>query len=128
MYTSGTTGRPKGVVISHGNALQNSVTCTTVIGRRPDDIELVMVPQFNITGLCSQTVPAMLLGMTAVLLDGFDAARALDAIGAARRDVDGRRADHVVAVAGEGRGRRDRSELDRASAWRCSEALRCRPR
>jgi fatty-acyl-CoA synthase len=82
MYTSGTTGHPKGVVISHGNALQNSVTCTSVIGRRPEDVELVMVPQFNITGLCSQTVPAMLLGMTAVLLDGFDAVRALDAMGA----------------------------------------------
>jgi len=82
MYTSGTTGQPKGVVISHGNALQNSVTCTQVIGRRPDDVELVMVPQFNITGLCSQTVPAMVLGMTSVLLDGFDADRALDAIGA----------------------------------------------
>jgi acyl-CoA synthetase (AMP-forming)/AMP-acid ligase II len=82
MYTSGTTGRPKGVVISHGNALQNSVTCTTVIGRRPEDVELVMVPQFNITGLCSQTVPAAMLGMTSVLLDGFDAVRALDAIGA----------------------------------------------
>jgi acyl-CoA synthetase (AMP-forming)/AMP-acid ligase II len=41
-----------------------------------------MVPQFNITGLCSQTVPAMLTGMTAVLLDGFDAARALDAMAA----------------------------------------------
>ncbi len=81
MYTSGTTGRPKGVVISHGNALQNSVTCTTVIGREPRDVELVMVPQFNITGLCSQTVPVVLLGATAVLLDGFDAARALDAIG-----------------------------------------------
>jgi long-chain acyl-CoA synthetase len=53
-----------------------------VIGRRPDDVELVMVPQFNITGLCSQTVPAMLTGMTAVLLDGFDAGRALDAMAA----------------------------------------------
>ncbi|GAC1322549.1 MAG: long-chain fatty acid--CoA ligase [Mycobacteriales bacterium] len=82
MYTSGTTGRPKGVVISHGNALQNSVTCIAVIGRRPEDVELVMVPQFNITGLFSQTVPAMLSGMTAVLLDGFDARRALDAIAA----------------------------------------------
>lgn len=81
MYTSGTTGRPKGVVISHGNALQNAVTCTSVIGRGPDDVELVMVPQFNITGLCSQTVPVALLGATAYLLDGFDAARALDAVG-----------------------------------------------
>lgn len=79
MYTSGTTGRPKGVVISHGNALQNAVTCTDVIGRRPEDVELVMVPQFNITGLCSQTVPVVLLGATAYLLDGFEAGRALDA-------------------------------------------------
>lgn len=81
MYTSGTTGLPKGVVVSHGNMLQNSVTCTQVIGRTPGDVELVMVPQFNITGLASQTVPAMHLGMTSVLLDGFDAGRALDAIG-----------------------------------------------
>ncbi|WP_182525239.1 class I adenylate-forming enzyme family protein [Nocardioides dongkuii] len=81
MYTSGTTGRPKGVVISHGNALQNAVTCTEVIGREPGDVELVMVPQFNITGLCSQTVPVAMIGATAYLLDGFDAAKALDAIG-----------------------------------------------
>lgn len=80
MYTSGTTGRAKGVVISHGNAVQNSVTCTEVIGRRADDIELIMVPQFNVTGLCSQTIPVVHLGMTAVLLDGFNAERVVDLV------------------------------------------------
>ncbi len=78
LFTSGTTGRAKGVVISHGNAVQNSVTCTSVIGRRSDDTELIMVPQFNVTGLCSQTIPIVHLGMTGVLLDGFSADRAVD--------------------------------------------------
>jgi len=78
MYTSGTTGLPKGVVVSHANAVQNSLTCTAVIGRDARDVELVMVPQFNITGLFSQTVPVVHLGATAVLLDGFDAVRALE--------------------------------------------------
>lgn len=80
MYTSGTTGRAKGVVISHGNAIQNSVTCTAVTGRRSDDIELIMVPQFNVTGLCSQTIPAVHLGMTAVLLNGFNAESVVDLV------------------------------------------------
>jgi acyl-CoA synthetase (AMP-forming)/AMP-acid ligase II len=80
MYTSGTTGRAKGVVISHENAVQNSVTCTEIIGRRGDDVELIMVPQFNVTGLCSQTIPVVHLGMTAVLLDGFNASKVVDLI------------------------------------------------
>jgi len=80
LYTSGTTGRPKGVVISHGNAVQNSITCVELIGRRSDDVELVMAPQFNVTGLCSQTIPVVRAGMCMVLLDTFDAAAAVTAI------------------------------------------------
>jgi acyl-CoA synthetase (AMP-forming)/AMP-acid ligase II len=80
LYTSGTTGRPKGVVISHANALQNSVTCIEVIGRRAEDVELIVAPQFNVTGLCSATIPVVRAGMSMVLMDAFDAARGVAAI------------------------------------------------
>lgn len=80
LYTSGTTGRPKGVVVSHANALQNSITCIEVIGRRPDDVELIVAPQFNVTGLCSATIPVVRAGMCMVLMDAFDAARGVEAI------------------------------------------------
>ena len=78
MYTSGTTGQPKGVIISHRNAVQNSRTCLDVIGRRPGEVELVMVPQFNITGLNSQTIPVVSAGMTGILASAFDPSRILE--------------------------------------------------
>ncbi len=80
MYTSGTTGRPKGVVLSHGNFLENSRTCIDAIGRDADDVELICVPQFNVTGLGSQTIPVVDGGLTGVLVAGFDVPQVLDAI------------------------------------------------
>jgi acyl-CoA synthetase (AMP-forming)/AMP-acid ligase II len=80
LYTSGTTGRPKGVVVSHDNVLQNAATCIAVLGRRAGDRELIMVPAFNVTGLCSQAMPAIALGLPIVFCGAFEPRAVLCAI------------------------------------------------
>jgi len=44
VYTSGTTGRPKGVMLSHNNILSNVAACLTVLTPRPDDVFLSFLP------------------------------------------------------------------------------------
>jgi acyl-CoA synthetase (AMP-forming)/AMP-acid ligase II len=44
LYTSGTTGRPKGVTLSHGNLVANNVTIIEYLGLRPSDIGLTVMP------------------------------------------------------------------------------------
>lgn len=51
IYTSGTTGRPKGSMITHANVLFNSSSAIAGLGFQPDDIHLLAVPLFHVTGL-----------------------------------------------------------------------------
>jgi long-chain acyl-CoA synthetase len=51
IYTSGTTGRPKGSLITHANVLFNSNSAVRGLGFRPDDVHLLAVPLFHVTGL-----------------------------------------------------------------------------
>jgi long-chain acyl-CoA synthetase len=44
VYTSGTTGRPKGVMLSHNNILSNVAACLSVLTPRPDDVFLSFLP------------------------------------------------------------------------------------
>ncbi|HEX6007759.1 MAG TPA: AMP-binding protein, partial [Burkholderiales bacterium] len=44
VYTSGTTGRPKGVMLSHHNILSNAEACLSVLTPRPDDVFLSFLP------------------------------------------------------------------------------------
>lgn len=51
IYTSGTTGRPKGAMLTHGNILFNVASTKASHGLRPDDVHLLIVPLFHVTGL-----------------------------------------------------------------------------
>jgi acyl-CoA synthetase (AMP-forming)/AMP-acid ligase II len=56
LYTSGTTGRPKGAMQTHGNLVFNAGTVASVFGITAADRTLVVAPMFHATGLASQLV------------------------------------------------------------------------
>jgi len=70
-YTSGTTGRAKGVQLSHRNVLANArqVLDRTVLG--PEDRLLVIMPIFHVNGLCNQVVVPFMAGASIVLRPRF---------------------------------------------------------
>lgn len=73
LYTSGTTGKPKGVMIPHRMVVWNGYN--TVIGwqLRADDVSPVFTPLYHAGGLAAFLVPIITIGGTVVLHRGFDA-------------------------------------------------------
>lgn len=78
-YTSGTTGAPKGAVLSHGNLLA-SAAALAIAWRWTDADRLVLsLPLFHMHGVGVGLHGTLYTGASAVLLDGFDADRVIDA-------------------------------------------------
>ena len=75
-YTSGTTGSPKGAVLSHANVLANSKALAAAWRWEPDDRLVHVLPLFHGHGLCAALYTSLLVGASTVLLPGFD----LDAV------------------------------------------------
>ncbi len=74
MYTSGTTGFPKGAMVTHENFLSNIETCVRALDT-PATLHirnLISVPLFHATGCNSQFLPTIHLGGTAVIMPTFD--------------------------------------------------------
>jgi len=82
MYTSGTTGRPKGAVLTHSNMAAQALTCIRAFQlNRPDDIGFCASPMFHIAALGSMA-PSLMLGLTTVIhpVGAFDPDVLLDVL------------------------------------------------
>jgi len=72
VYTSGTTGRPKGAVHTQAGLIWNAINSTHYHDLTSGDHVLTVLPMFHVGGLCIQTLPALHAGATVTLHPRFD--------------------------------------------------------
>jgi fatty-acyl-CoA synthase len=77
VYTSGTTGRPKGAVLSHSNCFWTNLSFDLAVGVDRDDVVLQALPQFHSGGWNVQTLLALWKGAKVVLERALEPGRAL---------------------------------------------------
>ncbi|MGH3375441.1 MAG: acyl-CoA synthetase [Actinoallomurus sp.] len=80
LYTSGTTGRPKGAVLTHANLTFNTMNQLAHVDVLSSDVVLCTAPLFHATGLGQVSLPAIFKGGTVVLAPRFDPAWTLGTI------------------------------------------------
>lgn len=80
LYTSGTTGRPKGAVLTHGNITWNCLNVLVDYDLTSKAIALLVSPMFHVASLSMGTLPVVLKGGCVVLETKFDPGRALELI------------------------------------------------
>ena len=78
LYTSGTTGRSKGAMLSHGNLLSNALTLKSYWGWRPDDVLIHALPIFHVHGLFVAIHGALLSGSKMLWCTKFEARKVVE--------------------------------------------------
>jgi O-succinylbenzoic acid--CoA ligase len=78
-YTSGTTGKPKGVTLTYSNHFHNAIASALQLGINPDDNWLLCMPLFHVGGLAIAW-RSVINGTTITLLPKFDEQEVLEAI------------------------------------------------
>jgi fatty-acyl-CoA synthase len=81
LYTSGTTGKPKGALLTHGNITWNCINVIVDMDLNRNDVALMISPLFHVASLDMGLLPMLLKGATVVLEEKFDPGRVLELIG-----------------------------------------------
>ena len=80
LYTSGTTGRPKGAVLTHGNLVWNSYNVLVCVDVTGDSVTLISAPMFHVAALNQCVLPTFLKGGCSVIMPSWDVDAAFDLI------------------------------------------------
>ena len=80
LYSSGTTGRPKGIPLTHGNLYTNAVDLMQTWGFSKSDVLLHVLPIYHVHGLFVVLGPALLAGMRVRFFSRFDAEAVAEAL------------------------------------------------
>jgi fatty-acyl-CoA synthase len=78
VYTSGTTGEPKGAVHTQANLLANMSAASQAQEIHAADVVATVLPMFHVGGLCIQTLPALYAGASVILHERFEPGATLD--------------------------------------------------
>ncbi|PWK87314.1 fatty-acyl-CoA synthase [Lentzea atacamensis] len=80
LYTSGTTGRPKGAVLSHANLLWNTFNLMVGVDIAADEVALVSAPLFHVAALTQTLLPTFVKGGRSVITSRWDVTACLELI------------------------------------------------
>jgi len=80
VYTSGTTGKPKGVMLSHRNVMLNAIDSVTGVELTQDTINLNVCPLYHVAASVLQTYTTFYIGGTSITLEQFDPGEVLETI------------------------------------------------